>query len=164
MEFKREFFNYPLAREIEYGQNLGARPRFGPHQWTGGYLAELVWAVCSVQRIKSSFIWGKPWTTLFNSRFRPGSGRYIRGGIIFKAIFNICKAVQILKANNTISQSSDQKVPTYHIQQLGPDSIRIIAISHGRTSAVAQACGLVGLELTRVTKILKDRPSWFRDC
>ncbi|KAM7496272.1 hypothetical protein LguiA_020686 [Lonicera macranthoides] len=46
----------------------------------------------------------------------------------------------------------------------GPDSIRIVAISHGRTSAVAQACGLAGLELTRVAKILKDRPSWFRDC
>ncbi|KAF2323464.1 hypothetical protein GH714_035586 [Hevea brasiliensis] len=26
------------------------------------------------------------------------------------------------------------------------------------------ACGLVGLEPTRVAEILKDRPSWFRDC
>ncbi|KAI3803387.1 hypothetical protein L1987_31538 [Smallanthus sonchifolius] len=29
---------------------------------------------------------------------------------------------------------------------------------------VALACGLVGLEPTRVAEILKDRPSWYRDC
>nr|GLL35154.1 homeobox-leucine zipper protein ATHB-15-like [Ipomoea trifida] len=46
----------------------------------------------------------------------------------------------------------------------GPDSIGIIAISHGCTGVAARACGLVGLEPTRVVEILKDRPSWFRDC
>ncbi|KAK6795911.1 hypothetical protein RDI58_009366 [Solanum bulbocastanum] len=46
----------------------------------------------------------------------------------------------------------------------GPDSIGIIAISHGCTGVAARACGLVGLEPTRVSEILKDRPSWYRDC
>ncbi|KAJ0714307.1 putative transcription factor & lipid binding HD-SAD family [Helianthus annuus] len=46
----------------------------------------------------------------------------------------------------------------------GPDSIGIIAISHGCTGVASRACGLVGLEPTRVVEILKDRPSWFRDC
>ncbi|XP_026418387.1 homeobox-leucine zipper protein ATHB-15-like isoform X1 [Papaver somniferum] len=42
--------------------------------------------------------------------------------------------------------------------------IRIFAISHGCTGVAARACGLVGLEPTRVAEILKDRPSWFCDC
>ncbi|KAE8687630.1 Homeobox-leucine zipper protein HOX32 [Hibiscus syriacus] len=46
----------------------------------------------------------------------------------------------------------------------GPDSIGIVAISHGCTGVAARACGLVGLDPTRVSEILKDRPSWFRDC
>ncbi|KAK1312495.1 Homeobox-leucine zipper protein ATHB-15 [Acorus calamus] len=46
----------------------------------------------------------------------------------------------------------------------GPDSIGIIAISHGCPGVAARACSLVGLEPTRVAEILKDRPSWFRDC
>ncbi|KAK1358333.1 Homeobox-leucine zipper protein ATHB-15 [Heracleum sosnowskyi] len=46
----------------------------------------------------------------------------------------------------------------------GPDSIGIVAISHGCTGVAARACGLVGLEPARVAEILKDRPSWFRDC
>ncbi|CAK9325504.1 unnamed protein product [Citrullus colocynthis] len=46
----------------------------------------------------------------------------------------------------------------------GPDSIGIVAISHGCTGVAARACGLVGLEPTRVAEILKDWPSWFRDC
>ncbi|KAL9679509.1 hypothetical protein QQ045_017373 [Rhodiola kirilowii] len=46
----------------------------------------------------------------------------------------------------------------------GPDSIGIIAISHGCTGVAARACGLVSLEPTRVVEILKDRTSWFRDC
>ncbi|KAJ8638661.1 hypothetical protein MRB53_012928 [Persea americana] len=46
----------------------------------------------------------------------------------------------------------------------GPDSIGIVAISHGCTGVAARACGLVGLEPTRVTEILKDRLSWLRDC
>ncbi|KAK6153658.1 hypothetical protein DH2020_013297 [Rehmannia glutinosa] len=46
----------------------------------------------------------------------------------------------------------------------GPDSIGIVAISHGCTGVAARACGLVGIEPTRVAEILKDRPSWFRDC
>ncbi|CAH1429992.1 unnamed protein product [Lactuca virosa] len=46
----------------------------------------------------------------------------------------------------------------------GPDSIGIIAISHGCTGVASRACGLVGLEPTRVVEILKDRPSWCRDC
>ncbi|KAI4325312.1 hypothetical protein MLD38_030724 [Melastoma candidum] len=46
----------------------------------------------------------------------------------------------------------------------GPDSIGIIAISHGCAGVAARACGLVGLEPTRVAEILKDRPSWYRDC
>ncbi|ONK66815.1 uncharacterized protein A4U43_C06F12270 [Asparagus officinalis] len=46
----------------------------------------------------------------------------------------------------------------------GPDSFGIVAISHGCTGVAARACGLVGLEPTRVAEILKDRSSWFRDC
>ncbi|CAL5399822.1 unnamed protein product [Camellia sinensis] len=46
----------------------------------------------------------------------------------------------------------------------GPDSIGIVAIFHGCTGVAARACGLVGLEPTRVAEILKDRPSWYRDC
>ncbi|KAJ7965931.1 Homeobox-leucine zipper protein like [Quillaja saponaria] len=46
----------------------------------------------------------------------------------------------------------------------GPDSIGIIAISHGCPGVAARACGLVGLEPTRVAEILKDRLSWFRNC
>ncbi|KAJ9537678.1 hypothetical protein OSB04_030411 [Centaurea solstitialis] len=46
----------------------------------------------------------------------------------------------------------------------GPDSIGIVAISHGCTGVAARACGLVGLEPTRVAEILKDRPAWFREC
>ncbi|KAL2536554.1 Homeobox-leucine zipper protein ATHB-15 [Forsythia ovata] len=46
----------------------------------------------------------------------------------------------------------------------GPDSIGIVAISHGCTGVAARACGLVDLEPTRVAEILKERPSWFRDC
>lgn len=46
----------------------------------------------------------------------------------------------------------------------GPDSIGIVAISHGCAGVAARACGLVGLDPTRVAEILKDRPSWFRDC
>ena len=78
--------------------------------------------------------------------------------------------------------------------QPGPDSIGIVAISHGCSGVAARACGLVGLEPTRVSdrdlllftlliyclasvyrlhgqiyffqvaEILKDRPLWFRDC
>lgn len=46
----------------------------------------------------------------------------------------------------------------------GPDSIGIISISHGCTGVASRACGLVGLEPTRVAEILKDRSSWLRDC
>ncbi|KAK8597522.1 hypothetical protein V6N13_094927 [Hibiscus sabdariffa] len=46
----------------------------------------------------------------------------------------------------------------------GPDSVGIVAISHGCTGVAARACGLVGLDPTRVAEILKDRPSWCRDC
>ncbi|KAG2691887.1 hypothetical protein I3760_08G026900 [Carya illinoinensis] len=46
----------------------------------------------------------------------------------------------------------------------GPDSIGIIAISHGCPGVAARACGLVGLEPSRVAEILKDRHSWFRGC
>ncbi|CAN4127946.1 unnamed protein product [Withania somnifera] len=46
----------------------------------------------------------------------------------------------------------------------GPDSIGIIAISHGCSGVASRACGLVGLEPTRVAEILKDRRSWLRDC
>ncbi|KAJ6394632.1 hypothetical protein OIU77_023777 [Salix suchowensis] len=46
----------------------------------------------------------------------------------------------------------------------GPDSNGIVAISHGCAGVGARACGLVGLEPTRVAEILKDRPSWYRDC
>ncbi|XP_071710122.1 homeobox-leucine zipper protein ATHB-15-like [Rutidosis leptorrhynchoides] len=46
----------------------------------------------------------------------------------------------------------------------GPDSIGIVAISHGCTGVAARGCGLASLEPTRVAEILKDRPSWYRDC
>ncbi|XBH89423.1 hypothetical protein VPH35_081327 [Triticum aestivum] len=46
----------------------------------------------------------------------------------------------------------------------GPDSIGIIAVSHNCIGVAARACGLVSLEPTKVAEILKDRPSWYRDC
>ncbi|KAF9666577.1 hypothetical protein SADUNF_Sadunf16G0243300 [Salix dunnii] len=46
----------------------------------------------------------------------------------------------------------------------GPDSIGIVAVSRNCSGIAARACGLVSLEPTKVAEILKDRPSWFRDC
>ncbi|KAH7839022.1 hypothetical protein Vadar_033878 [Vaccinium darrowii] len=46
----------------------------------------------------------------------------------------------------------------------GPDSVGIFAISHSCSGVAARACGLVSLEPTKIAEILKDRPSWFRDC
>uniref|UniRef100_A0A1D1ZGV4 Homeobox-leucine zipper protein HOX9 n=1 Tax=Anthurium amnicola TaxID=1678845 RepID=A0A1D1ZGV4_9ARAE len=46
----------------------------------------------------------------------------------------------------------------------GPDSIGIVAISHNCSGVAARACGLVSLEPTKIAEVLKDRPSWFRDC
>lgn len=46
----------------------------------------------------------------------------------------------------------------------GPDSVGIVAISHSHSGVAARACGLVGLEHTKIAEILKDRLSWFRDC
>ncbi|XP_062014996.1 homeobox-leucine zipper protein REVOLUTA [Rosa rugosa] len=46
----------------------------------------------------------------------------------------------------------------------GPDSVGIFAISQSCSGVAARACGLVSLEPTKITEILKDRPSWFRDC
>ncbi|KAM5587483.1 hypothetical protein ABKV19_006097 [Rosa sericea] len=46
----------------------------------------------------------------------------------------------------------------------GPDSIGIVAVSRNSSGVAARACGLVSLEPTKVAEILKDRPSWFRDC
>ncbi|XP_057972220.1 homeobox-leucine zipper protein ATHB-14-like isoform X2 [Malania oleifera] len=46
----------------------------------------------------------------------------------------------------------------------GPDSIGIVAVSRNCSGVAARACGLVCLEPTKVAEILKDRPSWFRDC
>ncbi|KAK4588977.1 hypothetical protein RGQ29_019826 [Quercus rubra] len=46
----------------------------------------------------------------------------------------------------------------------GPDSIGIVAVSRNCSGVAARACGLVSLEPTKVAEILKERPSWFRDC
>ncbi|CAD5176134.1 unnamed protein product [Musa acuminata subsp. malaccensis] len=46
----------------------------------------------------------------------------------------------------------------------GPDSIGIVAVSHNCGGVAARACGLVSLEPTKVAEVLKDRPSWYRDC
>ncbi|KAL1544136.1 homeobox-leucine zipper protein REVOLUTA-like isoform X2 [Salvia divinorum] len=46
----------------------------------------------------------------------------------------------------------------------GPDSVGIFAISQRRGGVAARACGLVSLEPSKIAEILKDRPSWFRDC
>ncbi|XP_044507645.1 homeobox-leucine zipper protein ATHB-14-like [Mangifera indica] len=46
----------------------------------------------------------------------------------------------------------------------GPDSIGIVAVSRNCSGVAARACGLVSLDPTKITEILKDRPSWFRDC
>lgn len=50
------------------------------------------------------------------------------------------------------------------VLQPGPDAIGIIAISHGCVGIAARACGLVALEPSKVTEILKDRPAWLQDC
>ncbi|KAA0035345.1 homeobox-leucine zipper protein REVOLUTA isoform X2 [Cucumis melo var. makuwa] len=46
----------------------------------------------------------------------------------------------------------------------GPDSVGIFAISQSCGGVAARACGLVSLEPSKIAEILKDRPSWFRDC
>ncbi|XP_047321483.1 homeobox-leucine zipper protein REVOLUTA-like [Impatiens glandulifera] len=46
----------------------------------------------------------------------------------------------------------------------GPDSVGIFAISQSCSGVAARACGLVSLDPTKIVEILKDRPSWFRDC
>ncbi|KAF6166216.1 hypothetical protein GIB67_031000 [Kingdonia uniflora] len=46
----------------------------------------------------------------------------------------------------------------------GPDSVGIVAISQSCGGVAARACGLVNLEPSKVADILKDRPSWFREC
>ncbi|CAL5346416.1 unnamed protein product [Camellia sinensis] len=46
----------------------------------------------------------------------------------------------------------------------GPDSIGIVAVSRNCSGVAARVCGLVSLEPTKVAEILKDRPSWYRDC
>ncbi|KAH6814640.1 Homeobox-leucine zipper family protein / lipid-binding START domain-containing protein [Perilla frutescens var. frutescens] len=46
----------------------------------------------------------------------------------------------------------------------GPDSVGIFAISQRCGGVAARACGLVSLEPLKIAEILKDRPSWFRDC
>ncbi|KAH8957192.1 hypothetical protein BDL97_07G079300 [Sphagnum fallax] len=46
----------------------------------------------------------------------------------------------------------------------GPDAIGIVSISHGCPGVAARACGLVGLEPSKVAEILKDRQSWLPDC
>ncbi|XP_052197438.1 homeobox-leucine zipper protein REVOLUTA isoform X1 [Diospyros lotus] len=47
----------------------------------------------------------------------------------------------------------------------GPDLVGIFAISRSSCSGVAaRVCGLVSLEPTKIAEILKDRPSWLRDC
>ncbi|KAL8057602.1 hypothetical protein ABFX02_04G194400 [Erythranthe guttata] len=46
----------------------------------------------------------------------------------------------------------------------GPGSVGIFAISQSCSGVAARACGLVGLEPTKIAEILKDRSSWFRDC
>ncbi|MFS7910441.1 putative START domain-containing protein [Helianthus anomalus] len=46
----------------------------------------------------------------------------------------------------------------------GPDSVGIFTISQSCSGVAARACGLVSLEPTKILEILKDRPSWQRDC
>ncbi|CAM8963477.1 unnamed protein product [Rhodiola kirilowii] len=46
----------------------------------------------------------------------------------------------------------------------GPDSIGIYAIPQSGGGVAARACGFVGLEPPKIAELLKDRPSWFRDC
>ncbi|KAJ8549294.1 hypothetical protein K7X08_033001 [Anisodus acutangulus] len=46
----------------------------------------------------------------------------------------------------------------------GPESIGIVAVSRNCKGVAARACGLVSLEPMKVAEILKDRPSWYRDC
>ncbi|CAH9107282.1 unnamed protein product [Cuscuta europaea] len=46
----------------------------------------------------------------------------------------------------------------------GPDSIGIVSVSRNCSGIAGRACGLVSLEPTKVAEILKDRPSWYRDC
>ncbi|KAH9301726.1 hypothetical protein KI387_013309, partial [Taxus chinensis] len=46
----------------------------------------------------------------------------------------------------------------------GPDCIGVVAVGHGCDGVAARACGLVGMDSSRVADVLKDRPAWFRDC
>lgn len=47
--------------------------------------------------------------------------------------------------------------------QPGPESIGIIAISHGCPGVAARACGLVGLEPTRVSGLTLFSDNCFTD-
>jgi hypothetical protein len=55
----------------------------------------------------------------------------------------------------TLPNNQQSQIPAPYlislIWQPGPDSIGIVAISHGCTGVAARACGLVGLEPTRVS-------------
>ncbi|CAL5419430.1 unnamed protein product [Camellia sinensis] len=64
----------------------------------------------------------------------------------------------------SLSRFRSTTATTIYTSEPGPDSIGIVAISHGCTGVAARAYGLVGLEPTRVAEILKDWPSWYRDC
>ncbi|GLJ21413.1 hypothetical protein SUGI_0394260 [Cryptomeria japonica] len=46
----------------------------------------------------------------------------------------------------------------------GPDPIGVVAVGHDCDGVAARACGLVGMDSSRVADVLKDRPAWFRDC
>ncbi|XP_078436919.1 homeobox-leucine zipper family protein / lipid-binding START domain-containing protein isoform X2 [Wolffia australiana] len=46
----------------------------------------------------------------------------------------------------------------------GPDSLGIFAVSYNCGGVAARACSLVSLEPAKVAEVLKDRPSWYRDC
>nr|AWD38915.1 class III homeodomain-leucine zipper protein [Cyrtomium guizhouense] len=46
----------------------------------------------------------------------------------------------------------------------GPDSISMVNISHGSAGVAARACGLISLDPAKIVEVIKDKPSWHRDC
>ncbi|KAF0915951.1 hypothetical protein E2562_000587 [Oryza meyeriana var. granulata] len=84
------------------------------------------------------------------------------------AVFVLCRLMSIAEETLTefLSKATGTAVEWVQMPGMkpGPDSIGIIAISHGCAGVAARACGLVGMEPAKVAEILKDRPLWLRDC
>ncbi|KAK6929196.1 START domain [Dillenia turbinata] len=68
--------------------------------------------------------------------------------------------------NEFLPKATGTSIQWVHIPGIkpGPDSLGDITISNSGGGVAVRACSLVCLEPRETVEILKDRPSWFRDC